>query len=62
MNIASIVAGGHVRVGLEDNIYYDLNKRRLATNATLVNRIKKIADELERPISTAQQSRETLGL
>ena len=41
MNMASIVAGGHVRVGLEDNIYYDLNKKQLATNVSLVNRIKK---------------------
>ncbi len=62
MNMASIVAGGHVRVGLEDNIYYDLNKKQLATNINLVNRIKKIASELERPISTPQETRETLGL
>uniref|UniRef100_Q3ARY1 N-acetyltransferase domain-containing protein n=1 Tax=Chlorobium chlorochromatii (strain CaD3) TaxID=340177 RepID=Q3ARY1_CHLCH len=62
MNMASIVAGGHVRVGLEDNIYYDLNKTKLATNITLVNRIKKIANELERPISTAQKTREILGI
>ena len=62
MNMASIVAGGHVRVGLEDNIYYDLNKKQLATNVSLVNRIKKIANELERPISTPQETRETLGL
>lgn len=58
---ASIVMGGHVRVGMEDNIY--LGKGRLAkNNAELVEKIVRIATELGRPIATPAQAREILGL
>ncbi|MCK4415481.1 MAG: 3-keto-5-aminohexanoate cleavage protein, partial [Candidatus Eisenbacteria sp.] len=32
MNAMALVAGGGVRVGLEDNIWYDEARTRLATN------------------------------
>jgi len=35
MNVAAIAAGGHVRVGIEDSLYYDYRKTRLATNEAL---------------------------
>ncbi len=57
----AIAMGGHVRVGFEDNIYY--RKGELAvSNAQLVKRVVRIAKELERPIATLEQARETLGL
>ncbi|KTG08609.1 hypothetical protein AUR64_18245 [Haloprofundus marisrubri] len=57
----SIVLGGHVRVGLEDNIYY--RKGELAeSNAQFVERAVRIADELNRPVATPAQAREILGL
>jgi 3-keto-5-aminohexanoate cleavage enzyme len=57
----AIAMGGHVRVGIEDNIYY--RKGELAeSNAQLVKRVVRIAKELDRPVATAQQSRELLGL
>ncbi len=57
----AIAMGGHVRVGFEDNIFY--RKGELAsTNARFVKRVKRIAIELERPIATAQQAREILGI
>ncbi len=35
--------GGHVRVGLEDSIYYSYPRKKLVTNDQLVNGIVKIA-------------------
>ncbi|MBC5829372.1 MAG: 3-keto-5-aminohexanoate cleavage protein [Candidatus Eremiobacteraeota bacterium] len=60
MATVAIAMGGHVRVGLEDNIYY--SKGRLATNEELVARVARIAQELGRPIATPQQAREALRL
>jgi len=46
MNVASINFGGGVRVGLEDNIWYDENRTHLATNRELVKRVLLIAKTL----------------
>ncbi len=62
MNVAGIVAGGHVRVGIEDAVYYDYKQTVSASNAELVSRIVRIADELQRPIATASQTRTMLGI
>ncbi len=43
MNILSIISGGGVRVGLEDNIWYDVQRTKLATNYSLVERVVSIA-------------------
>lgn len=43
MNALSIIAGGGVRVGLEDNIWYDAERTKLATNRELVERVLSIA-------------------
>lgn len=57
----SIIMGGHVRVGLEDNVFY--RKGELAkSNAQLVERTVRIAGELGRKIATPSQAREMLGL
>lgn len=57
----ALAMGGNVRVGFEDNIYY--RKGQLAkTNAELVARIVRIAQELDRPIATPTQAREMLHL
>jgi 3-keto-5-aminohexanoate cleavage enzyme len=60
MAMAALAMGGHVRVGLEDNIYY--SKGRLATNEELVARVVRLAHELGRPVATPDQARELLGL
>jgi 3-keto-5-aminohexanoate cleavage enzyme len=60
MAAASIAMGGHVRVGLEDNIYYA--KGRLAGNEEFVARVARIAAELGRPVATPAQARVLLGL
>ena len=56
----AIAMGGHVRVGLEDNIYYA--KGRLATNQELVARVVRIAEELGRPIASPDDARRILGV
>ena len=62
MNMTSIIAGGHVRVGIEDNIYYDASQTKLATNKELVDRLVNFSHEIGRDISTARQTRSALGL
>ena len=62
MNLSSVLMGGHVRVGLEDNLYYDHEKKQLATNEKLVTRIVNFSNEIGRKIATAQETREMLGI
>ncbi len=57
----SLVMGGHIRVGFEDNIFY--HKGVLAkSNAEIVSRISRMAKEFGREIANPQQAREILGL
>lgn len=56
----AVAMGGHVRVGLEDNIYY--SKGRLARNDELVARVARVAGELGRPVATPAEGRLILGL
>jgi 3-keto-5-aminohexanoate cleavage enzyme len=53
--------GGHVRVGLEDNVYYSRGQKA-KSNAQLVERAVRIAHELNRPVATPAQARTMLGL
>lgn len=57
----STLMGGHVRVGLEDNVYYSRG-RKAKSNAELVSRTVRIAKELNREIATPAQARAILGL
>jgi 3-keto-5-aminohexanoate cleavage enzyme len=57
----AILMGGHVRVGLEDNVYY-ARGRKAKSNAEMVGRTVRIANELNRPIATVAQARAILGL
>lgn len=56
----SILLGGHVRVGLEDNLY--LKKGVLATNGQLVEKAVSIIEDLGSEPMTPQEAREQLGL
>ena len=61
MAMMGMVMGGHVRVGLEDNIYY--SKGVLAiSNAELVERVVRIAKEFGREIATPSEARKILNL
>ncbi len=57
---AAVLAGGNVRVGLEDNIWLD--KGILATNESLVQRAVGIIERMGANIMTPVQVREKLGL
>lgn len=56
----AIAQGGHVRVGLEDNLYYA--QGQLATNEMLVERAVRVAKEFGREPATSAQAREILGI
>ena len=56
----SVLAGGNVRVGLEDNLY--LNKGELATNGSLVDRARKILENMNVKVLGPQEVREKLQL
>jgi uncharacterized protein (DUF849 family) len=62
INAGAILMGGHVRVGIEDSIYYNYPKEEFATNPKLVARIVRIAEELNREIATPKEARKILGL
>jgi uncharacterized protein (DUF849 family) len=58
---AAYLLGGHVRVGMEDNIY--MEKGVLAkSNAELVARARLIVKELGGQIASSKEGREILGL
>ncbi len=54
-NSLAIAMGGGVRVGLEDNIYFDRAKKRPATNKALLLRIHELAEMHERKIMKAPE-------
>jgi len=62
MNVMSLIAGGGVRIGLEDNIYFDEERTRLATNRELISRIVETAKVLGRTPYTCKEARQILGL
>ena len=61
-NAMAIAAGGHVRVGLEDNIWWDRARTVAATNEQLVKRVARLAEQLERPLATPADVRRMLRL
>ena len=62
INSLAISIGGGVRVGLEDNIFYDPQRKKLADNLELVKRIHRLAEANERLIMKPVELRELLHL
>ncbi len=61
MSMMALIMGGHIRVGMEDNIYYQSGI--LATsNAQMVERIVRIAREYGRGVASPDEARGILGL
>lgn len=59
--MATIAMGGHLRVGLEDNVYY--SKGVLAeNNAQLVSRAKRLIEEAGYETATPEEAKKILGL
>jgi uncharacterized protein (DUF849 family) len=62
VNSMAITMGGHVRTGLEDNLYYDNEKKHLATNPGLIERIVNVARAIGREIASPDKTRQLIGL
>jgi uncharacterized protein (DUF849 family) len=60
VNLTGLAAGGGVRVGLEDNIYFDFEKKELATNVQLIERIARMASVVRRELADADETRRML--
>ena len=58
---AALMMGGHMRVGLEDNLRVTLD-RRAASNAELVEKAMTLAPLLDRAPAGADEAREMLGI
>jgi 3-keto-5-aminohexanoate cleavage enzyme len=58
----AIAMGGHVRVGLEDNIWFDDARTELATNPRLVERVVAVARAMGREPATPEQVRARLTI
>jgi 3-keto-5-aminohexanoate cleavage enzyme len=62
INALAVTMGGHVRVGLEDALYYDWTARQPATNARLIERIVVLARAAGREVATAEEARQIIGM
>jgi 3-keto-5-aminohexanoate cleavage enzyme len=56
----SLALGGHIRVGLEDNVYYSRGVK--ATNVSLVERAVRIIREYGKDVATPEEARQILSL
>ena len=58
---AAIAAGGHIRVGMEDNVVY--HKGQLAeSNMQLIARARRVVEEFGCQVATSDEARQILGL
>ncbi|MDD5232779.1 MAG: 3-keto-5-aminohexanoate cleavage protein [Syntrophales bacterium] len=61
MMTLSILTGGHVRVGMEDNLFHRRGEL-LKSNAQAVEKAVRLAGELGREVATPEQARQMLGI
>ncbi|MGH8138554.1 MAG: 3-keto-5-aminohexanoate cleavage protein [Steroidobacteraceae bacterium] len=61
MTSFALLLGGHVRVGLEDNLYLKRGQK-FRSNAEAVERVVRIAREFNREVATPAQARVMLGI
>lgn len=62
VNNLAIAMGGHVRVGLEDNLWMDPEKTDPASNVRLIERVVKVAEAVNRPLASPAAARRIIGL
>jgi 3-keto-5-aminohexanoate cleavage enzyme len=62
MNAMALLEGGGVRIGLEDNIYFDGERTQLASNKDLIQRILSIAGALGCSPYSHKETRKVLGI
>lgn len=56
----TLALGGHIRVGLEDNVYY--SKGKLATNVSMVERAVRVVREFGKEAATPAEARQILSI
>ena len=61
-NSVSMALGGGVRVGLEDNIWYDPERTVLATNQALLERMHRLVEVCDHQVMRPTRLRELLNL
>jgi uncharacterized protein (DUF849 family) len=61
ITMTALAIGGNVRVGFEDNVYYHYG-RLAQSNAEFVERIRRLAAEMNKTLATPDEAREILGL
>jgi 3-keto-5-aminohexanoate cleavage enzyme len=62
VNALAVAAGGGVRVGLEDNLWYDPDRTRLASNLELLRRVHTLIEANERKVMSSAELRTRLKL
>ena len=62
VNSLAVTMGGHVRTGIEDCLYFDGEKKKLASNAELVERIAGLGRAAGRETASPDEARELIGL
>ncbi len=61
VSMMGLIMGGHIRVGLEDNIYYEAGVLAEG-NAQMVERMIRISREYGRDVASSSEARTILGL
>lgn len=62
INALAVTMGGHVRVGLEDSLWYDAAKTQPATNAGLIDRVVQVARAVGREPASPEEARQMIGI
>lgn len=62
INALALSMGGHVRVGLEDNLWYDDARTQPASNPGLIERIVRLARAMGREVATPDEARAMIGM
>jgi 3-keto-5-aminohexanoate cleavage enzyme len=62
VNAMALSMGGHVRVGLEDNLWYDDARTQQASNPGLIERVVQLAGALGREIASPDEARAMIGM
>lgn len=61
MNLLGVILGGHIRTGLEDNVYFKYQELA-KSNAQLVDRLVSYSMDLNRKIASPSEAREILNI
>lgn len=61
ITMVGLALGGNIRVGFEDNVYYHYG-RLAKSNVEFVERVKRLAHEMDKTLATPEEARDILSL